>query len=61
MVRGPPVCFDDFKKALEKIKSSVCIDDLKKYEVFTTQFGWNWWFIHVVNWFIKSINLHNSK
>jgi len=39
MLREPPVCFDDYMQALTKIKPSVCIDDLKRYEVYTAQFG----------------------
>lgn len=38
-VREPPVCLDDYMKALTKIKPSVCLDDLERYVDFTGKFG----------------------
>ena len=39
MLREPPVCYDDFMKALTRIKPSVALEDLKRYEDFTSKFG----------------------
>ena len=38
-LQEPPVCLDDFMQALTKCKPSVCIDDLARYEDFTSKFG----------------------
>ena len=38
-LKEPPVCFDDYMQALQRIKPSVCIDDLTRYQDFTSKFG----------------------
>lgn len=38
-LKEPPVCLDDFMQALTKCKPSVCIEDLARYEDFTSKFG----------------------
>jgi len=38
-LKAPPVAFNDFMQALTKCKPSVCIDDLARYEDFTSKFG----------------------
>ena len=39
MLKEPAVCLDDFMQALTKCKPSVCVEDLTRYEDFTTKFG----------------------
>jgi vacuolar protein-sorting-associated protein 4 len=38
-LQEPPVCLEDFMQALTKCKPSVCLEDLTRYEDFTTKFG----------------------
>ncbi len=38
-LKEPPVCFDDYMQALTRIKPSVALEDLKRYEEFTAKFG----------------------
>lgn len=38
-LKEPPVCIDDYMKALTRIKPSVCLEDLAKYDDFTSKFG----------------------
>lgn len=39
LLRPPDVCKDDFMKAMSKIKPTVSINDLKRQEQFTLEFG----------------------
>lgn len=39
LLRPPDVCKDDFVKAMSKIKPTVSVNDLKKQEQFTLEFG----------------------
>jgi vacuolar protein-sorting-associated protein 4 len=39
MLKEPPVCYDDYMKALIRIKPSVALEDLKRYEDFTAKYG----------------------
>jgi len=38
-LKEPPVFLDDYMKALTRIKPSVCLEDLERYEDFTSKFG----------------------
>jgi len=38
-LREPAVCYDDYMKALIRIKPSVAPEDLKRYEEFTAKYG----------------------
>lgn len=38
-LKEPPVCYDDYMKALIRIKPSVAKEDLLRYEEFTSKFG----------------------
>jgi len=38
-LREPPVCYDDYMKALIRIKPSVAPEDLLRYEDFTAKYG----------------------
>jgi hypothetical protein len=40
-IRKPPVTEDDYVKSVLQIRSSVCLDDLKKYELWTKEHGIN--------------------
>lgn len=38
-LQEPPVCLDDYMKALTRIKPSVALEDLDRYIDFTNKFG----------------------
>ena len=38
-LKEPPVCLDDYMQALTRIKPSVCVEDLARYQDFTDKFG----------------------
>ena len=38
-LKEPPVCVDDYMKALTRIKPSCCVEDLTRYQEFTDKFG----------------------
>lgn len=39
LLQAPPVDFNDFMQSLTKTKPTVAIEDLRKYEEWTVDFG----------------------